>query len=109
MGYRTLVILYNDQASQWENDPELGKKIARAMSHAMGATRDRDSHLGYGQVVECAHADTQTLGIVNCYDFKPVAHGHWYRGQADEAMQLQLLKDAADKLGFRLTKKPVKK
>lgn len=109
MGFRTLVMLYNDQASQWENDPELGKKIARAMSGAMGSTRDRECHLGYGQVVECAHADTQTLGIVNSYDFKPIAHGHWHRGQSDEAMQLQLLKEAAEKLGYRLTRMPAKK
>lgn len=105
MGYRTVVVLYNDQAAAWENDPHLGKKIASAMNHAMG-TPGPDANLGFGQVVECTHADTQTLGVFNSYAFRPMAHGHWFHGQTDEAMQLSLLKAAADKLGFRLTKKP---
>ncbi len=106
MGFRTVVILFNDQASEWEKDPSLGKKIAQAMNHANSKERPHDADLGYGRVVECAHADTQTLGVLNSYNFMPLTYSHWFPNQSNEDMQLALLKQAADKLGYRLTKKP---
>lgn len=110
MGFRTTVILYNDQCSEWQNDPELGKKIARAMNFAMSLkeTDNPDASLGYGRVVQCAHADTQTLGILDSYYFRPLTHGHWHQGQKLEDMKLKLLKQAADELGYKLVKKPAK-
>ena len=36
MGFRTVVVLFNDQASEWENDPSLGKKISHAKNFATG-------------------------------------------------------------------------
>lgn len=105
MGHRTIVILYNDQASEWENDPLLGKKIARAMNHATGGrAEDPKADLHYGRVVECAHADCLTLGVFDSYSFKPLAHDSWRRGEADEAMKLRMLKEAAESMGYRLTK-----
>lgn len=105
MGYRTIVVLYNDQASEWENDPLLGKKIARGMNHAAGGrAADPKADLRYGQVVECAHADCLTLGIFDSYAFKPLHHGSWRRGEADEAMKLRVLEEAAARMGYRLTK-----
>ena len=109
MGFRTVVVLYNDQASTWENDPELGKKIARALNSAMGHTPEPEADLGYGKVVECSHADTQTLAVIDGYDFKALAYDHWYQNKSDEEMQLRLLKEAAEKLGYRLTRIPQKK
>ena len=63
MGYRTVVVFNNDQASTWENDPELGKKIARDM-HRYGDGRTPLEQIG-GRVLECTHADTQTLAILD--------------------------------------------
>ena len=102
MGYRTVVVLYNDQAHEWENDPELGKKIARAMSYV----NDRDrSDLHYGKVVECTHADTQTLAVLDGYSFTPVAYGMWQRLDKFDDIVQRLMKAAAEKLGFTLSKK----
>lgn len=109
MGFRTLVILHNDRTGEWSKDPKLGEKIAQSMSFAMGRGDKANAHFGYGSVVECCHADTQTLGVVNSYGFQPLAFSHWYASQTDEEMKLQLLKEAADAMGYRLTKKPTTK
>ncbi|KVP96789.1 hypothetical protein WJ97_12985 [Burkholderia ubonensis] len=109
MGFRTLVLLHNDEASKWSNDPTLGKQIMQASSHAMSALPGPDSRLECGgRVVSCQHADSQTLAIVSSYDYIPVANGHWHPGQQVEDMKLRLLKEAADALGYRLVKKSEK-
>ena len=107
MGYRTVVVLFNDQASEWQHDPRLGEKISVAMTHVNERSSDA-SDLGYGRVVECAHADTQTLAVVDSYNFTPVTHSHWTRHESQDSIALKLLKSAADKLGFRLVKKTEK-
>jgi hypothetical protein len=104
MGYRTVVMLSNDRCSEWQNDAELGRKIAVKMNDAMGIRGGGD--IGYGTVVECVHADTQTLAILDMYDsFHAIAHGSWVRGQSDNDVALKLLKEAASNLGYRLVRK----
>jgi hypothetical protein len=109
MGYRTVVLLENDRASEWEKDPELGRKIAVAMNYAMPARMepgDRSkADLGYGHVVSCHHADTQVIGVFDSYSFKPMAFSHWYAKEDDEAMKLKMLKAAAEEMGYRLVKR----
>lgn len=107
MGNRTVVILFNDQASEWENDPFLGKRIQDEMNKVHGLLKPESTagYMKYGRVVQCVHADTQTLAILDSYNFRPLAHSHWYSGQDQTAMQLKLLKEAAEKLGYRLVKK----
>jgi len=103
MGYRTVVMLSNDRAHEWANDPELGQKINLAMNSVGHKER---SDLGYGRVVECVHADTVTLATLNFYEgFSPLA----YTGYTDKNPEVNLLKQAADSLGYRLVKKSVKK
>lgn len=112
MGFRTVVVLSNDQASEWEKDPELGKKIAMAMNFAMGTMTEEDKHhanLGYGRVVECAHADQNTLAVIHDRTITPIGYGFGERFQNDDKATLAMLKNAAEKLGFTLTKKRVPK
>jgi len=99
MGFRTVVVLFNDQTSEWKNDPHLGENIM----HAANSREDRS--LGYGRVIECVHADSQTLGVLNSYNFMPLARGNWYTGQKTEQMKLDLLQKAAEELGYTLVKK----
>lgn len=108
MGYRTVVMLSNDMAHQWEKDPELGRKIGQAMSFANSPERrDMASVGGYGQVVECVHADNQTLAMLDGYTaFTHIDAQPWARGEGDNAAVIRLLKSAANKLGYRLVKKP---
>jgi hypothetical protein len=108
MGFRTVVMLSNDMAYQWENDPELGRKISRAMSFANSRERkDMASVGGYGKVVECVHADCQTLAMLDGYTaFTHVDSQPWSRGEGDDTAVVRLLKSAAKKLGYRLVKSP---
>jgi len=112
MGFRTVVVLSNDQAHEWENDPELGKKIMHAAA-VKTYDRDREGHwhaarhpFQYGDIVEQVHADTQTLAVLDGYGGKPVAYTHWHRGSTPEGTELALLKELANKLGYRVSIKP---
>ncbi len=104
MGFRTVVVLSNDQAHEWEKDPELGRKI---FIQANGYGRNGDFQ--YGTVLECVHADLQTLAVLDGYSGKPVAHTHWSPHQTEEHKQLDLLKRFATSLGYNVSKKPTKK
>lgn len=104
MGFRTVVMLSNDHAHEWSNDPELGRKISR------DSIRSGESALGqYGDVIECVHGDTQTLAVLDGYtSFKCLASKSWARGESENEVAVRLLKEAADQLGFRLVKKSAK-
>ena len=108
MGFRTVVMLSNDMAHQWEKDPELGRKIGLAMNYASSPERrDMASVGGYGQVVECCHADSQTLAMLDGYTmFTHIDSQSWIRGDGADSAIVRLLKSAANKLGYRLVKKP---
>jgi len=106
MGFRTVVMLNNDQAHTWSNDTELGMRIAAAMNHASSPSRAELANLrGYGRVVECTHADTQTLAMIDGYtEFSRIACDAWAPGESPEQTTLRLLKTAARKMGYRLVK-----
>lgn len=106
MGFRTVVMLSNDMAYLWQNDDELGNKIAQAMNYAGSMDRkDMATIDGYGRAVECTHADCQTLAVLDGYTgFNHVVSDIWARGDEPDAMALRLLKQAAKKLGYRLVK-----
>lgn len=107
MGFRTLVVLNNDFTGAWSKDPELGAMIASSMNHAMGQPTEeaRLDNPSYGRVLACQHADVQMIGVVSNFSFQPLAYSHWYSGQKPDELAVQLLKDAADKMGYRLVKK----
>jgi hypothetical protein len=114
MGFRTVVMLSNDQSHQWENDPGLGKRIQHSASTKhhrdiaeFSRYADRAGLGSCGEAVEQVHADTATLAILDGYDeFTPLAYTQWRAGVSAEDRALALLKAAADKLGYRLAKKP---
>lgn len=107
MGFRTVVMLNNDAAHEWEHDPLLGRKIAQAMNHANGKQNNERAELGrYGAVVQCVHADTQSLAVLDGYSFfNEIAHKGWVKDQSPDEVTLRLIKEAADRLGYRLTRK----
>lgn len=102
MGYRTVVMLNNDLSHLWTKDVALGQRIFRAA----GQANDDGADLGYGRVVECCHADQQTLVKLEHYTgFDAVAYRGWRQGDTEETAQLSLLKQAAEAMGYRLVKK----
>lgn len=111
MGFRTVVALNNDQAHEWEKDPELGRKIFLAASISQfGGDVDRAREmLPYGQAIEQVHADQQSLIVADGYGGKVITGTSRWRNQTEEARNLELLKAFADKMGYRISKKPAKK
>lgn len=114
MGFRTVVMLNNDQSHEWSKDPELGTKIAHAMSsagHQPPPYKDYDRWSrcqidNYGTVVQCVHADdVSVVKLTNYTNFEVLGHTYW--GHDHEAETLRALKDAAEKLGYKLVKKPL--
>lgn len=101
MGFRTVVVLSNDQAHEWTQDPELGRKIMQA-----GLEIPNGPHFQYGKVVEQVHADTQSIIVTDAYSGFVKARTNWYREQGTEARDLELLKRMAAQMGYTLRKMP---
>lgn len=104
MGYRTVVVLSNDLQHDWQSDAELGQKIARAASKRFSS--DDGGRFDFGNVVSVEHTDTQQLLVLDSMAAETIAYKSWGRSDTPEAIKLELLKRAADELGFRLSKKP---
>ena len=99
MGYRTVVVLANDDQHNWEQDPELGKKIAKS---AANVQRLGFQGFAYGSVVEVQHADCQRLVVLDGYNGTAIAEKHWYRSESQAEIEVALVRQAAKKLGYRL-------
>ena len=103
MGYRTVPLLINDQQHEWSKDPNLGQLIADAAS--FGSLDGERRRIGnYGYVLECTHADTQTLAVIDSYKMDVLATGNWAGHDMQRLRNLTLLKRAAEKLGYKLVK-----
>lgn len=107
MGFRTVVMLSNDQCYEWSQDAKLGEKISLAMNYASSPREDMARIGSYGRVVECVHADNQTLAMLGFYTrFQSIDGQAWRQDESDDEAAVRLLKSAANKLGYRLVKKP---
>lgn len=102
MGYRTVIILDNDQQHVWGNDQSLGQKILKAQHGGL----DKNFSIGnYGAVVQCVHTDEQTLMLVDSLSATTLSARHWDNRDEENYAQLMLLMAAAEKLGYELVKK----
>jgi len=95
MGCRTVVMLNNDLATTWSQDPSLGKKIMHG------------DLSNYGKRVQVAHADVQSLVCLDTYYGFRVLDQTTGPTASDEAI-IAMMRDAADKLGYKLIKKSKK-
>ena len=106
MGFRTTVVFNNDHLELLIQDPNIGRRIYQAVT---GYGYDHDGSLQQlGEVVEQAHADHTKLIILGkggSFSADVLANSHWNAPD----IEMTLLKEAADRLGYKLTKKPIKK
>jgi hypothetical protein len=122
MGFNTTVVVMNDALSDIANDPDFGKNLADAVSRScLGDQVDVPAYSyrrnGYDKgwtgvycnaatVIETHHADQTTLVAVggncgtNLGTFWPYGEG---------TLEERMLRELADKLGYRLVKKAPKK
>jgi hypothetical protein len=98
MGFRTVIIINNDRLDQVE-DPVLKSAVLGWWSRDQ-----RDRWQGPYNVIEQCHADQVTLMKLDSLQGTPMGYGSWNQKDLD----LNLVKDAADRLGYRLVRKTVK-
>ncbi len=110
MGFRTVVILNNDQSDQWLADQKLGDKIVHASASLSRnpAVCDQQNSFPYGDVIECVHADQQSVIMCDGYSGSVVATEWWYPGQTTDARALEMLNAHASALGYRVVKQTTK-
>ena len=97
MGMRTVALLINDIAHEWQDDNYLGTKIM-----VKSVSRNEGFPFLYGDVLPYEHADTTSLVLIDGYNMKVVAQSHY---KPKEPIEVALLREMADKLGYRIVKK----
>jgi len=110
MGYNTSVIVLNDALGEIENDPQFGKKIGQAIGKLTlrqsprGVDIPSGNHCNAATVIETHHADDTTLLAFggNCVSILGSSYGYNHQ---DTTLQLRLIEELADKLGYKLVKK----
>jgi hypothetical protein len=109
MGFNTTVIVMNDAVDQIANDPTFGKKLAQAIMGMFGDRRPIDvsagNHLNAATVIESHHADNTALVAVGGNFATALLQTCGYRHHEVQGQE-QLLRELADKLGYRISKKP---
>lgn len=111
MGYNSVVLVLNDCLGDIEKDKDFGNKISGAVS-ALHNNNQIDIHSGCcvnaATAISCQHADiTQIIAVGgNCASVLGNVYGS--RNHHKEEGQIAILKQLADKFGYRLAKKPKK-
>jgi len=104
MGFRTVVVLSNDKAHEWQNDPQLGNKIFHCATMKTFGAGEREPYFPYGEIVEQVHADTQTVAFLDGYGGTAMVTRSWYHGQTNDEKNENLLKALAAQLGYKVSK-----
>jgi len=82
MGYNATVVVLCDRLDEIENDPEFGKKLARAIR----AKNHEDVYItGQTQVIAVAHADTMQVVAVGGNTGRVIGWGHYSSSNEDLA------------------------
>lgn len=96
MGFRTVVIINNDRLDEIQ-DPVLKDLVLGWW----GSREQQDYRSGAYRIVEQTHCDHDTLMHVRHLDAKPIGYSYWDAPNAE----LDMLRQAADKLGYKLIRK----
>lgn len=105
MGFNSTIVVMNDAVGDIEKDPDFGKNLARAI--ASGKTKvdvRAGSSINAATVISNNHADYTSLVAVggNCGTYLTGVYSFRHN---EEAVQVELLKAFADKLGYKVVKK----
>ena len=104
MGYRTLVMFNNDHVDKVKDIVGFAEKLYYTI---LEGTHPHSDHglRNICWVVEQDHADAQKLSYIDGFSAKTLAVRNWYPDAKDGEQELRLLRDAAEKLGYRLVRK----
>ena len=103
MGYNSVVLVLNDCLSDISNDKEFGKKLDSAISRVYGNDPidiSSGCSVNAATAISCQHADvTQIIAVGGNY---ATVLGNFFGSHHKEESQIELLKQLADKYGYRL-------
>ena len=99
MGFNTAVMILNDHIHEIAKDRHFGEKLAEAISRA---GRERLYTSGF-EVLPTQHADTMQIVAIGGNTMRRLGYSSCY---ADDE---QILRDLANDLGFRVSRKRSKK
>lgn len=102
MGLNTPCIILNDFLHEFDEDAEIGKKIARAV-RANGDERHMGFYTQAFTVLPCGHSSGMQIVAVGGNTIRAIGYGDCHDN--DET----LLRKLADRLGYNLTKRPAPK
>lgn len=104
MGFNTTVVVLNDGLEAIRRDPAFGENLVQQILSISVREGRRDvpalNHANAASVVETHHADSMSLIAVGGNLGRDLGHAGGYR-----ANDLELIKNIADKMGYRLVKK----
>ena len=110
MGYNTVLFFCNDSMNEIKKHPEeFFNEILKGTSHC--GTEPYEFGLGCSNgfaVVSCQHADLTTV-IAAGGNYASILGTTWGSSHHEADSQVRILKELADKLGYRMTKKPKSK
>ena len=106
MGWNSAFVILHDQLNEIVDNP---KAFVEALDNATrcGSVREADRYriTGQTQLVHCAHADS--IGIIavggNTGDHLGYVHG--VSNYATDESRIEIVKQLADRLGYRLVRK----
>lgn len=108
MGFNTSCVILNDGLSSIENDPEVGKKIARGvsqLSYGKPVTVSAGNHVNPIYLVETHHADSLVPVLVGGnYGVALPTSLPW--ATKEESQAEELMRALARELGFVVSRKP---
>jgi hypothetical protein len=103
MRFQTLVVINNDRIHEAKNNLELGNELYNAVCRA-STISPTDFGRGMGSVYQPSHADQCSLLVFGNLQVQELTATYGYPNNRD--LQLRLLRLAADRLGYRLHRKP---
>jgi hypothetical protein len=103
MRFQTLVVINNDRIHEAKNNLELGNELYNAVCRA-STISPTDFGRGMGSVYQPNHADQCSLLVFGNLQVQELTTTYGYPGNRE--LQLRLLRLAADRLGYRLHRKP---
>jgi len=112
MGFNTTIVIHNDALGELKENPDIGKRLFHKILQAGTGRKENEvprwqRSFGPGFVVETHHADDTALIAVGGND-ATILHMSRHSHHTEEH-QIELLREWADRLGYRISKKPGKK
>jgi len=105
MGFNTAVMLCNDELHTVAESKTFGKDLIEAVSEAYCYNKSVRVRCSNAIVLPSEHADVKRIIVVGGNDIQKSSLFLHMARSSEDALEMQILKAAADKMGYYLRKK----